>query len=124
MNKLYIFGETPSKKNSRIVLPNGRNIPGKRYQQWHKDAMQQLVEQIKDHKDLPITDEVSIRLDFVHGDMRRRDSDNGTSSVLDLLTDAGIIADDKWQIVRKLQISNFYRKNDPMCIVEIEKYHE
>lgn len=27
----FVFdGETPSKNNSRIVLPNGKNIPGKK----------------------------------------------------------------------------------------------
>ena len=30
--------ETPSKKNSRITLKNGRTIPNKKYSEWHKKA--------------------------------------------------------------------------------------
>lgn len=122
MIRMIIKGETPSKKNSRIQLPNGRNIPGKKYQQWHKDAMSQAVAQKKLLQQLPVTREVVIHLDFVHGDQRRRDSDNGTSSILDLLVDAGILEDDKWQIVRQIHITNTYEKNDPMCIICIEPY--
>ena len=57
---------------------------------------------------------------FIHGDLRRRDSDNGTSSILDLLTDCGVIEDDNWQIVRELVIENGYEKGNPYCKVEIE----
>ena len=120
--RLIIKGETPSKKNSRIQLPNGRNIPGKKYQQWHKDALAQVMDQKKRLEKLPVHNEVIIYLDFIHGDQRRRDSDNGTSSILDLLVDAGILEDDKWQIVRQLHVTNEYEKNDPMCIIAIEPY--
>ena len=122
MIRMIIKGETPSKKNSRIQLPNGRNIPGKKYQEWHKDAMAQVAEQKKLMQNLPVNREVIIYLDFIHGDQRRRDSDNGTSSILDLLVDAGVLEDDKWQIVRNLHVTNSYEKNDPMCIICIEPY--
>lgn len=122
MTRFIITGETPSKKNSRIVLPNGRNIPGKRYQQWHVEAKrelgaQMLIAGIKE----PIKNKVCINLTFQHGDLRRRDSDNGTSSILDLLCDVGILEDDNWQVVEKLQISNVYAKNKPLCTIEIEQ---
>ncbi len=61
---------------------------------------------------------------FWHGDNRRRDSDNGASSVLDLLTDCKVIKDDKWQIVRLVEIRNFYEKSNPRCLVEIDAYNE
>lgn len=122
MIRMIIKGETPSKKNSRIQLPNGRNIPGKKYQQWHKDAMAQVMAQKKLLQKIPVSREVVVHLDFIHGDQRRRDSDNGTSSILDLLVDAGVLEDDKWQIVRQLHVSNTYEKNDPMCIICIEPY--
>lgn len=120
--RLIIKGETPSKKNSKILTRTGKLIPGKKYQEWHKDAMLQVAEQKKRLEKLPVNREVIIHLDFIHGDQRRRDSDNGTSSILDLLVDAGILEDDKWQIVRQLHVTNDYEKNDPMCIICIEPY--
>ncbi len=122
MIRMIIKGETPAKKNSKIWTRSGKLIPGKKYQEWHKEALKQVEDQKKYIQKLPGDREVIIRLDFVHGDQRRRDSDNGTSSILDLLVDAGIIADDKWQIVRQLHVSNTYEKNDPMCIICIEPY--
>lgn len=35
MYRFIITGETPAKKNSRIVLKGGRNIPSERYRKWH-----------------------------------------------------------------------------------------
>jgi Holliday junction resolvase RusA-like endonuclease len=132
MIRFQVIGETPSKKNSRIFLKNGRNIPSKRYQEWHKQAREQIFAQGLLQNDLnsptrnlpqyPITSEVTIKLTFYHGDLRRRDSDNGTSSILDLLTDCQILADDKWQIVRGLQVLNYYEKGDPRCVIEIAPF--
>ena len=47
---------------------------------------------------------VSITLTFYHGDQVRRDSDNQAASIMDLLQDAKVLADDRWQIVRILTI--------------------
>ena len=129
MIRFLIQGETPAKKNSRIVLRNGINIPSKKYQEWHKDATEQIHRQAELQKDVlfpmvPITEEISVTLTFYHGDQRRRDSDNGTSSILDLLTDCGVLEDDKWQIVREIKTRNYYDKNNARCIVEIEKFKE
>ena len=129
MIRFQITGETPSKKNSRIFLKNGRNIPSKRYQEWHKIAKNEIYSQaILQAKDsfstIPIEKEVAINLTFYHGDLRRRDSDNGTSSVLDLLTDCGILKDDNWQIVRSIRVLNHYEKNAARCIIEIEPFKE
>lgn len=129
MIRFIINSETPAKKNSRIVLRNGRNIPSKKYQEWHKDATEQIHRQAELQSAelfpmVPITEEISVVLTFYHGDQRRRDSDNGTSSILDLLTDCGIIIDDKWQIVREIKVRNYYEKNEARCVIEIEKFKE
>lgn len=114
-----IKGETPAKKNSRITLPNGRNIPGKRYREWHDAALPQVLAQLKGT--WPLLDEpCEVALSFFHGDFRRRDCDNGASSVLDLLVDAGVLSDDNWKIVRTLKVANFYDKGKPRVKVEIK----
>lgn len=117
--KLIIEGETPAKKNSRIQLPNGKNIPSKQYREWHKSAMTQVVCMTIGRE--PIEQPVAITLSFFHGDKRRRDSDNGTSSILDLLVDAGVLKDDKWEIVRILNIYNQYDKGHARCEISISQ---
>ena len=116
--KFIIEGETPAKKNSRITLPNGRTIPSKNYRAWHKSALLQ-IEAMAISREATISYPVAISLNFIHGDLRRRDSDNGTSSILDLLVDAGILADDNWQIVRILNVYNQYDKGHARCEIDI-----
>lgn len=121
-NKIYTFkieGETPAKKNSRIVLRNGRNIPSKRYQEWHSSAVTQ-INLLHAKPETPIDYPVLVHLSFTHGDLRRRDSDNGCSSIMDLLVDVGILADDNWQIVRDIGITNRYKKNDSFCEITVQ----
>ena len=77
---------------------------------------------MRQHTDfkLPINQEVQIKITFIHGDLRRRDSDNGMSSILDLLTDCNVLSDDNWRIVKRIEVNNDYKKNSPSCKVEIE----
>lgn len=114
-------GEVPSKKNSRITLRNGKTIPSKTFQAWHSDTIWELAKQMQLQKfpNQPAECPLSITIQFVHGSLRRRDSDNGVSSVLDALTDAGILKDDNWEIVRELHVQNYYCKNDPCCNITI-----
>lgn len=125
MLRLIITGETPAKKNSRVVLKGGRNIPGERYRKWHAQAAGEIGAQLllmgDEAPEFPIESVIRIRLTFYHGDNRRRDSDNGASSVLDLLTDCGVIKDDSWQIVRALETRNFLDRGKARCIVEIDE---
>jgi len=113
--KLIIQGETPAKKNSRINTRSGRSFPSKKYTEWHKNASSHI----------PFLDTIEnpcvINLHFIHGDLRRRDSDNGTSSILDLLVDSKVLKDDNWQIVKELHIKNSYEKNKPRCEIEIRE---
>lgn len=119
MIELKIIGETPSKKNSRINLPNGRSIPNKRYTEWHRDAIAQICHQT--HEKAPYNDAIALSIHFTHGDRRRRDSDNGVSSILDLLVDAGILLDDKWEIVQEIHVKNTYEKNNAGCQIVINE---
>ena len=125
MNYIYnfsILGETPAKKNSRINLKNGISIPSERYREWHSDAEMQLRGLRGSLPESPIETQCEITLNFIHGDKRRRDSDNGTSSIMDLLVDCGILSDDNWNIVRTIHVLNNYQKNEPKCDVLIRLY--
>ena len=131
MIRFQIIGETPSKKNSKIWTRSHKLIPSKAYQAWHMDACIQIASQLAvltSHDfvfeagqpggiDYP----VSITLTFYHGDQVRRDSDNQAASIMDLLQDEKVLADDRWQIVRILNIYNHFDKGNPRCLIEINR---
>ena len=109
--RFVLSGETPSKKNSRINTRSGRSFPSKRFTQWH------------DEKALFISSEIAsgavkcfqgggiaLYCTFVHGDKKRRDSDNQLASILDLLVDCGVIPDDCWQVVNEKHILDEYEQ--------------
>ena len=118
MISIVIPGEVPSKKNSRINTRSGRSFPSRAYQRWHDMAMFHAITQAKGKK---APDPCEITVTLIHGDMRRRDCDNGLSSVLDMLVDSGILSDDDWKHVRNLKVLAFHRKGKPECRVEIEE---
>lgn len=114
---LHIPLETPSKKNSRVVdRRTGRTFPNKRYTDWHKAAAL-YVRQSHAH---PMDEgPFALYLEFTHGDKIRRDSDNGVSSILDLLVDCGILPDDNWMVVSKIVTTNLYDKGNPSVNISI-----
>lgn len=112
--------ETPAKKNNRITLRNGKTIPSVRYKQWQEKAFLLIKSKIKKR----ISEKVYIILIFTHGDLRRRDADNGTSSIFDLLQDCGQLEDDKWQIIISHHVFNKYEKNKPQCEIRIYSKNE
>ena len=121
MLRFQILGETPGKKNSKIWTKSGKLIPSAKHQKWHTDAMLQLNAQMAISKPEVIENPVAITLTFYHGDQVRRDSDNQTSSIMDLLQDAKVLADDRWQIVRILNIYNHFDKGNARCLIEINE---
>ncbi len=126
MIRLQITGETPGKKNSKIWTRSGKLIPSAKHQKWHADALEQLQSYLDlvalgDELPGPIDYPVSVTLTFYHGDQVRRDSDNQAASIMDLLQDAKVLADDRWQIVRILNIYNHFDKGNARCLIEINE---
>ena len=127
MIRFLINGETPPKKNSKIITKSGAIVPSKRYKDWHTGAMLQMNAQLcrmGKARQEAINTPVTLSITFYHGDLVRRDSDNQASSILDLLQDAKVLADDRWQIVRKIQIVNLYEKKQARCLIEISGFEE
>jgi len=114
---LHIPLETPSKKNSRVVdRRTGRTFPNKRYTEWHKAAALYVRQQNAHPLD---GGPFALYLEFTHGDRVRRDSDNGVSSILDLLVDCDVLPDDNWMVVSKINVSNLYDKGNPGVHISI-----
>lgn len=99
-NKIIIWGSTPSKKNSKIMVCRGKFpmlLPSKNYTQWHKDALLQL------RGNKPITSN-ELSLTFFAQDKRKFDLTNKAESIMDTLVDAGLIKDDNYSIISKLHL--------------------
>lgn len=111
--------DTPSKKNSRVTdRRTGRTFPNKKFTDWHKAAVMWMKAHYRCER---VEGPVNITLSFVHPTKRRKDADNGTSSIFDLLVDVGILADDCWTVVMNHSVSNRYEKGVACCTIEIEK---
>ena len=113
--------ETPSKKNSRVTSRRtGRSFPSKLYTEWHKQASAILASQAR--PEAPISERVYIYGSFVRKDRRRRDNNNSGASIMDLLVDVGILADDNDEIVvRETWEKLGVEKDRPMCRISIKK---
>ena len=111
---IILTGETPSKKNSRINTKSGRSFPNARYMRWHNEAVEQIYALQLKGKIQPIAQNSRVKLTvtFYHGDLKRRDSDNQLSSILDTLVDAGILSDDNWQVIPQKEIFDAYDKDN------------
>lgn len=111
--------ETPSKKNSRVTdRRTGRSFPSKRYVEWHRAATLWLRSHYPCGR---IDGPLKITLSFTHPTLRRKDADNGTSSVFDLLVDVGILPDDCWTVVMEHSVRNRYEKGVACCTIKIER---
>ena len=122
MLRFQILRETPSKKNVNKFNTKTKAVyKASHYQKWYQDAILQLQSQIAIAEPETIVWPVSITLTFYHGDQVRRDSDNQTASIMDLLQDAKVLADDRWQIVRILNIYNHFDKGNARCLIEINE---
>lgn len=112
--------DTPSKKNSRVTdTRTGRTFPNKKFNDWHKKAAMWVMAKYPRLERFGADTPVTVKMSFTYGTMRRCDSDNKVSSILDLLVDLRVIADDNWTIVRRIEVENSYKKDSPSCTVEI-----
>jgi Holliday junction resolvase RusA-like endonuclease len=99
LNELEIVftGNIPSKKNSKRICRRGRHVtvlPSKAYEAWHEKEKADMVTW-----DLYVPSPVSVDFKIQIGGVdcpSEFDLDNTVTSVMDLLVNAGILADDSW----------------------------
>lgn len=103
--RIVITGVVPSLKNNKQIFLNKRT--GKPFitsssasKVWTQSALWQLKGQ-KPVAGYPVT----VALTFFFKGKHRKDLDNCTSSVMDVLVSAGIIADDDYTHVDNLEVS-------------------
>lgn len=115
MIELVLEGSVPSKKNQRINRGDGVSFPSKKFVQWQNDALRQVRIQTRQRFLVPVGIEVIIYF----GTKVRSDLDNRLSSILDMLVEALVLRDDKWQDVPRIAIQAEYRKGKPGAFIRI-----
>lgn len=117
----YVFrGEVASKKNSKVLAHlKGRPIllPSKKYQSWEKAA--RLAIMASGRPPVPLK---AARLSMViyHGDMIKRDTNNATQGVQDVLVEMGVIKDDNWMVIGSPDVVHAIDVEDPRLEVLVE----
>ena len=122
--KLVINGTVPSLKNSKQIFRTASGRPfitsSDKAKTWMTTAVAELQEQFKGYK---ITDyPISVVLVMYNKDRIRRDLDNQTSSILDAMRHAGVVADDDWKHIDCLTIQfGGIDKLNPRCEIYIDE---
>lgn len=113
-------GHIVSKKNSKqVFVRNGRVIvlPSKAYRIWEDDALWQ----IKAQRVQPVDGPVSLKMALWAKDLRSSDLENKVSSVQDMLVKAGVLPDDDWKSVPKIEAEYMgVDREMPRCEVQLE----
>lgn len=115
MIELVLEGSVPSKKNQRINRGDGVSFPSKKFMQWQVDALKQVRIQTRQRFLVPVGVEIIIYF----GTKVRSDLDNRLSSILDMLVEALVLRDDKWQDVPRIAIEAEYRKGQPGAFIRL-----
>ena len=113
--ELKLEGNVPSKKNSRVRTRSGASIPSKAFKDWQDSALLQVRMQTRAH----ILKPVSLEVIVYFGTNVRADLDNRVTSILDMLVEALVIRDDKWQDVPRIAAEAVYRKGNPGAFVRL-----
>lgn len=91
------------------------SFPNKKFIQWQSDAIRQTRIQTRERFLKP----VAVELIIYFGTKVRADLDNRLTSVLDMLVEALVLRDDKWQDVPMIQVQAEYRPRQPGAFIRI-----
>lgn len=117
MIELVLEGNVPSKKNQRINTKEGLSFPSKAFSDWQDEALIEVRRQTRHRFLVP----VSMELIIYFGNDTRSDLDNRLTSILDMLVEALVLRDDKWQDVPLIKVEAQYRKNKPGAFIRLEE---
>jgi hypothetical protein len=103
MVDIVLIGRVPSKKNSKNVMciaGRPRVLNSKDFEAWHDGALWELKSQLPRGIALPIVPNKVVFTLFWKDRRWIGDLSNKFESIADLLVDAGVIADDNFEIMR------------------------
>ena len=101
--KIIVSGRIPSKKNNvNIFVKNNKlfKTPSSAYRSWHKESCKQL----SILKGCTVESPSHVEITIFAPDKRKSDLTNKAESIMDLLVDNGIMKDDNWFVVPKINL--------------------
>lgn len=108
-----LWGQIPSGKNAVLITRTGRRYPAKRFQAWRNEAMRQLPPVAG-----PFVGPLHLIVDYVKGDLRRRDLPGMTDALLHLIEKAGYVLDDA-QVVQQTWTPFPIDRTRPRCTITL-----
>ena len=119
----YTFrGEVASKKNHRqLVQVKGRGavlLPSKRYREWDKEAKRVILAYGRPQRPFAAA---RLQIAIYHGDAVRRDTNNATQGIQDVLVEMGVLEDDNWMVIGTPEVSHMVDVEDPRLEVTVEE---
>lgn len=115
MVEITLEGNVPSKKNSRVRTRAGSYIPNRKFYEWQETALWQVRSQCRQRFLKPVSVDVTI----IFGRRSRSDLDNRLTSILDMLVEAFVLRDDRFEYVPEMTARAEYKKNQPGAIIQI-----
>ena len=101
---LSLPGRVPSKKNSKRWLKFGARmalVPSAQFNAWHEEMMLR----VRRYRPKKPIQQAKVAITFFAETRRNFDLTNAAESVMDLLVDAEILADDSWSVVPEVTLT-------------------
>jgi len=112
--RLVIIGQIRGGKNAVKITRKGKRYPDAKWAKWRDAAVRQIVAQLPaDHQ--TITTPISVRLEYVAEDHRRRDQPAVLDAIFHVMERAGVVADDT--LIWVTESSRRYDKENPMAVL-------
>lgn len=115
---ITISGQIKGGKNNMVVTRAGLHFPKKDWAAWRNRAVAEIKAQLPAGWQ-PLSNPCSLSLEYVAGDLRRRDQPAIIDSIFHCLEKAGVVTDDTLLWVSKS--SRRHDKQNPMA--KLEFYH-
>lgn len=112
-------GNTPSKKNQKQIFRGKQGRPfitaSAEFKKWHGAAVWEMKRQRSGIMGIawPLPRVARVIVTLYYEDRRRRDASNTLESIMDLLVDAEILADDSWTATGPIGIFPQLREDRP-----------
>jgi hypothetical protein len=127
-NYYTIYGDIPSKKNSKQILTRwiaGKKVPfissSDRFKIWRVEQNLKYQMATNSATHISFDAQVIVLLKFFYKDEKQKDLTNGAESIMDFLVENKIIKDDKWKIVPTVIITGELCIGNPRCEIYIKR---
>lgn len=122
--ELTLYGRPITKKNNGRIVMVGRYpklLPSEQYVEYENDCLMQITGKYKQSIDYPI----NLKCLYYMPTRHKVDISNLMNATHDILTVAGVIADDNSKIIKSVDGTRvLYDKKNPRVEITIERFEE